>query len=166
MNAELIVLRILHVLPGVIWVGGASLMAWVIEPQIRAAGPQVQGPAMSSIAKKLTPVLVGSAALTILVGFALIMRTPGHEASDLFSTSWGWAIGLGMVLGIAAGGIGGTAGTELKKIEALGAQISGAPTPAQAAAMAGHQATLRRNSRIASILGLVAVALMVSARYL
>ena len=166
MNAELIVLRILHVLPGVIWVGGASLMAWVIEPQLRAAGPQVQGPAMSSIAKKLTPVLVGSAALTILVGFALIMRTPGHEASDLFSTSWGWAIGLGMVLGIAAGGIGGTAGAELKKIEALGAQISGAPTPAQATAMAGHQGTLRRNSRIASILGLVAVALMVSARYL
>ena len=155
MNAELIVLRILHVLPGVIWVGGASLMAWVIEPQLRAAGPQVQGPAMSSIAKKLTPVLVGSAALTILVGFALIMRTPGHEASDLFSTSWGWAIGLGMVLGIAAGGI-----------EALGAQISGAPTPAQATAMAGHQGTLRRNSRIASILGLVAVALMVSARYI
>ena len=121
---------------------------------------------MSSIAKKLTPVLVGSAALTILVGFALIMRTPGHEASDLFSTSWGWAIGLGMVLGIAAGGIGGTAGAELKKIEALGAQISGAPTPAQATAMAGHQGTLRRNSRIASILGLVAVALMVSARYI
>lgn len=165
MNAELVVMRILHILPGVLWVGGASLMAWVIEPGLRAAGPTVQGPAMQSLAKPLTKFLIAAATLTIIMGFGLIVRTPGHGFGDLFTTSWGWAIGLGMVLAIAAGGIGSTAGTEMKKMEALGAQIKGAPTPAQAAEMAGHQAVLRRNSRIASILGLIAVALMSAARY-
>lgn len=165
MDAELVVLRILHIVPGVIWVGGASLMAWVIEPQLRAAGPAVQGPAMRSIAKPLTAVFVASGALTILMGFALVSRTPERGFGELFTTSWGWAIGLGLVLGIAAGGIGGTAGTAMKKMEAIGAQISGSPTPAQAAQIEGLQGMLRRNSRIASILGLIAVALMASARY-
>ncbi len=99
------------------------------------------------------------------MGFALVSRTPGRGFGDLFTTSWGWAIGLGLVLGIAAGGIGGTAGTAMKKMEAIGAQITGAPTPAQAAQIEGLQGMLRRNSRIASILGLIAVALMASARY-
>lgn len=165
MDAELILLRMLHIMPSVIWVGGASLMAWVIEPQLRAAGPQVQRPAMSSIAKTLTPVLIVSAALTILMGFALTARTPGRGFDQLFSTSLGWSIGLGMVLAIAAGGIGSTAGTELKKIEALAAQLAAAPNAGQATAMAQHQAVLRRNSRIASILGMAAVVLMAAARY-
>lgn len=165
MDAELIMLRSLHILPGVIWVGGASLVAWVIEPQLRGAGPQVLGPAMSSIAKKLTPWLAISAMVTILMGFALIARTPGRGFDQLFTNSWGWAIGVGMVAAIAAGGIGGTAGPELKKIEALAAQLAAAPNAGQATAMAQHQATLRRNSRIASILGMAAVVLMAIARY-
>lgn len=158
-------LRILHILPAVIWVGGTSLMAWVIEPQLRAAGPAVQGPAMRLIAKTLTPVLLGAAAVTIFVGFVLLGRTPGRGFGDLFTTPRGWGIGLGMVLAIAAGGIGSMAGSTLKQMDAIGSQISGEPTPAQAAGMAALQSVLRRNSRIASIPGLVSVALMVSARY-
>lgn len=165
MNAELVVMRILHILPGVLWVGGASLMAWVIEPGLRAAGPAVQGPAMKALAKPLTKFLVVAATLTIIMGFGLIVRTPGRGFDQLFTNGWGVTIGAGMVLGIAAGGIGSTAGSELKKIEALSAQITGAPTPAQAAEREGHQAVLRRNSRIASVLGLIAVALMAAARY-
>ncbi len=56
MDAELVLLRTLHVAPGVLWVGGASIMAWVIEPRLRAAGPAVQGPAMRAIGKVLTRV--------------------------------------------------------------------------------------------------------------
>ncbi len=50
-------------------------------------------------------------------------------------------------------------------MDAVGEQISGAPTPAQAAEMAALQGRLRRNARVASILGTIAVVLMVSARY-
>lgn len=165
MSAELVVIRILHVLPGVFWVGGASLMAWVIEPQLRAAGPAVQAPAMRAIGKVLTPVLSSAAGVTILMGFVLVMRTPGHGFGDLFTTSWGWAIGVGLVAAVIAGAMGGMAGGAIKRMEALGSQINGAPTAAQAAEMAALQAGLRRGARIASILGLVAVALMVSARF-
>lgn len=165
MDAELIVLRTLHVLPGVLWVGGALLMAWVVEPQLRAAGPAVQGPAMRAIGKQLSLVLTAAAGVAILMGFVLVERTPGHGFGDLFTTSWGWAIGLGLIVAVVSAGIGSMAGAMLKRMDAGSAQISGQPTPAQAAEMAGLQARLRTNSRIGSILGVIAVVLMVSARY-
>lgn len=165
MSAELVVIRILHVLPGVIWVGGTSLMAWVVEPQLRAAGPAVQASAMSAIGKGLTPVLSSAAGVTILMGLVLVARTPGHGFGDLFTTAWGWTIGLGLVASVVAAALGGTAGGAMKRMETLGSQISGAPTAAQAAEMATLQGGLRRGARIASILGMVAVALMVSARF-
>ncbi|MBM4409990.1 MAG: hypothetical protein FJ037_01450 [Chloroflexi bacterium] len=165
MNAELILLRVLHVLPGVLWVGGALLMAWVIEPALRADGPAVQGPAMRAVGKKLSMVLTAAASVSILMGLALVVRTPGRDGADLFVTSWGWSIGLGTVAAVASAGIGSMAGGVLRRMDAVAAQISGAPTPAQAAEMARLQAGLRRNSRIGSILGVLAVVLMVSARY-
>lgn len=165
MNAELIVLRTLHVLPGVLWLGGALAMTLVIEPRLRAAGPAVQGPAMRAIGKTFSLVLSVAAGITIVMGFALISRTPGHSFSDLFSTSWGWAIGLGMVAALLAGAIGSMAGSVLRKMDALGAQISGAPTPAQAAQMAGLQGQMRRNGRIGAACGVIATVLMVAARY-
>lgn len=165
MEPEVMVLRILHVLPGVLWVGGSSLMAWVIEPQLRAAGPAVQGPAMSRIAKALTPVLSIAAGVTILMGFALVARTPGHGFGDLFNTSWGWAIGLGILTAFVSAGLGGSVGATAKRMAAMGAQITGAPTPAQAAEMAALEGRLGRMSRIASISGVISLALMVIARY-
>ncbi len=165
MSAELVAVRILHVLPGVVWVGGVSLMAWVVEPQLRAAGSAVQTSAMRAIGKVLGTVLSSMAGVTILMGLVLVARTPGHGFGDLFTTAWGWAIGLGLVASVIAAALGGTAGSAMKRMEALGSQISGAPTAAQAAEMATVQGGLRRGARIASILGLAAVALMVSARF-
>lgn len=165
MDAELIVLRTLHILPGVLWVGGALLMAWLIEPQLRAAGPAVQGPAMRAIGKQLNLALTAAAGVTILMGLVLVARTPGHGFEDLFTTSWGWAIGLGLVVAGVSAGIGSMAGAALKRMDAVGAQINDAPTPAQATEMAGLQGRLRTNSRTGSILGVIAVVLMISARY-
>lgn len=165
MNTELVVLRALHVLPGVIWVGGASLMAWVIEPALRQAGPTVQGPAMRAFGKRLTSALLTAAGVTIVMGLALVARTPGHAFGDLFTTGWGWAIGLGLVAAIIASGFGSMSARALRQMDAVGAQINVTPTADQAAAMAALQGLLRRNARVASILGMVAVVLMVSARY-
>ena len=165
MNGELVVLRALHVLPGVLWVGAALAMTWVIEPKLRAAGPTVQWPAMRAIGKTFSLVLSVAAGITILMWFALISRTPGHGFGDLFTTSWGWAIGVGMVTGLIAAGIGSMAGSVLRKMDALGAQISGAPTPEQAAAMAVLQGQMRRNGRVSSVFAVIAVVAMAAARY-
>ncbi len=165
MNGELILIRALHVLPGVIWVGGASLMAWVIEPALRRAGPTVQGPAMRAFGKRLTSTLLTAAGVTIIMGIVLVVRTPGYEFADLFTTAWGWAIGLGFVASIIASGFGSMSARALRQMDAVGAAINGAPTADQAAAMGALQAQLRRNARVASVLGLTTVILMVSARY-
>lgn len=166
MNAELILVRALHVLPGVLWVGGASVMAWVIEPALRKAGPTVQGPAMRAFGKRLTSTLLTAAGVTIIMGIVLIVRTPGREFSDLFTTDWGWAIGLGFVAALVASGFGSMSARALRQMDAVAAGITGgAPNADQAATMAALQGQLRRNARVASVLGLTTVALMVAARY-
>ncbi len=99
------------------------------------------------------------------MGLVLVARTPGRGFGYLFNTSWGWAIGLGLVAAVIAAGFDSMSAVALRRMDAVGEQISGAPTPAQAAEMAALQGRLRRNARVASILGTIAVVLMVSARY-
>jgi len=164
-NGELILIRALHVLPGVIWVGGASLMAWVIEPALRRAGPTVQGSAMRAFGKRLTNTLLAAAGVTIIMGIALVVRAPGHEFADLFATAWGWAIGLGLVASVIASGFGSMSARALRQMDAVSAGIRGTPTAEQEAAMAGLRAQLRRDARVSSVLGLACAFLMVSARY-
>lgn len=165
MDGELVVLRSLHVLPGVLWVGGSLLMAGVVEPRLRAAGPAVQGPAMRAIGKRLSLVLTISGGVSILLGFALVSRTEGREFGDLFTTSWGWAIGLGMVASLIGAGLGSSAGRLMRKMDVVSAQVQGQPTPAQQAEMARLLAGLHRGSLISALMGAVTVVLMVSARY-
>ncbi|MBM3949072.1 MAG: hypothetical protein FJ312_07520 [SAR202 cluster bacterium] len=61
----MVVLRILHILFGVVWAGGAIFRALILEPRLRAAGPAVQGPAMRSIAPAIAMVLGIASAITI-----------------------------------------------------------------------------------------------------
>ena len=53
----MIALRIIHVVAGVFWAGSAFFMVMILEPRLRALGPQYQGPVMGAIAPVIPPIL-------------------------------------------------------------------------------------------------------------
>ena len=121
MDAELVIMRILHIVPGVVWVGSAFFTAFILNPRLRALGPDLETQVTASINKVWGPVVHGSATITIIVGFLLISSTPGREFGDLFSSHWGWAIGIGMIAAFVALLFGGGAGFSQSKARRLDA---------------------------------------------
>ena len=66
MNIDMIVLRIVHILSGVVWTGGALFLVLVLAPGLRKLGPAVQGPVMRTIVPVFSPMF--SVAALLLIG--------------------------------------------------------------------------------------------------
>lgn len=136
MNYLVILLRIVHILSGVLWVGGALAINFFIAPTMRAtgdAGKQFAGHLMAKT--RITTVLTGSAYATVIAGFLLY----GID-SAWFSSAWtssGAGTGFGIGAGFALIGLitGVMNGNNNRKLASLGAQIQGKPTPDQMAAL-------------------------------
>ncbi|MEP7346421.1 MAG: hypothetical protein ABI877_14215, partial [Gemmatimonadaceae bacterium] len=88
-----ILLRLLHVVLGILWVGGAFLVAFFLFPAIRASGPG-GGVVMREIAgvRKMPVFLAIIAWITVLSGIALYMRNsmgsngwPGSRSGITFA---------------------------------------------------------------------------------
>ena len=86
---ELIVLRIIHVVGGIIWVGSAFLMAFFIAPALQSAGPAA-GQVMAALQKrKFMVFLPVIAVLTMLSGLRLLMIASGTFGAGYFMTNSG-----------------------------------------------------------------------------
>jgi hypothetical protein len=114
MDAEIVVIRLLHIIPGAVWVGTAVLMALVIGPRLNSAGTVSSLTSDGDIAGGAATVMNVAGIFTILFGLALIFRTVGF--SQLFSGGWGWSIGIGLVLSIFAMGTGGALTSTLRRL--------------------------------------------------
>jgi uncharacterized membrane protein len=140
MNYLVIFLRIIHILSGVLWVGGALAMNIFIGPTLRAtgdAGKQFAGHLMAKT--RFTAVMTGNAYATVIAGFLLY----GID-SAWFSSAWassGPGTGFGIGAGFALVGVitGIMNGNNNQKLARLGAQIQGKPTPDQMATMGAVQ---------------------------
>ena len=89
MQAELIVLRIVHVLSGIIWVGTAVFMGFFLGPALSTMGPAA-GQVMGGLQKrKFMIVLPTVAVLALLSGFRLMMIVSGNFGPGYFQTSSG-----------------------------------------------------------------------------
>jgi uncharacterized membrane protein len=162
-----IVLRLLHIMGGVIWVGGAVAMNRFVSPTIGAtgdAGKQFAGYLMSRT--RFTAAMTGGAVVTIIAGFLLY----GID-SAWFSSAWqssgpgiGFAIGalfalIGMVTGIMNG-------NNNKAMGRIGSQIQGRPTEEQAARLGAIQKQQSWVVPVNTYSLLIAVFFMAIARYL
>ncbi len=87
--AELIVLRLVHVLGGIFWVGGGLYSTLFIVPALAKAGPAA-GPIMAELMRrKLFTVLPVVALLTMLTGLRLLWIVSGGFGTDYFATTSG-----------------------------------------------------------------------------
>jgi hypothetical protein len=165
MNEEVIVLRLLHIVPGVLWVGGAVMFAWVIEPRVRALGPEIAGPVMGSIGRVMSPILLSMGGVTIIFGVILIDRTPERSFDQLFDNGWGWAIGIGLIATLVAYALGLAGAMTIRKILALMAAADGPPGPEEIAERIRLGAQSRMLVRTASVFVVIAVGAMASASW-
>lgn len=159
-------LRIIHIVAGVFWVGGALIMAFFVGPTIGATGEAGQrffGHLMNNL--KFSNRLAAAAGLSILAGailFGLDARAGEAWIRSNFAT--GLSIGAGFALvGFVAGIL---IGRNMKAMAQLGAQMQGKPSPDQLSQMQAFQKRQATYSYINVAALVLAVIFMAIARYL
>ena len=166
MNAELITLRILHIVAGVFWAGAAVYLALVLEPGLRKAGDEVEKQVLKRISRLNGLWITLSAIVTIVGGFVLVSRTPGRDFEQIFSNGWGTAIGIGMIASVLAFLLSGWVGANSARLRRLLAAIGseGLSSDQQRDAVS-FRSRIAAGSKVNAMLVVVAIGAMASARY-
>jgi hypothetical protein len=169
-NGMLMVVRLLHIVLGVFWVGAVAFIAFMLVPTIRESGPAGGAVMQRLMARGLNRWLMAAAILTFLSGLGLYW----HDSAGFSSTTWlasgpGRTFGLGAVLAFVGIGIGmGVNSRAAKQLGVLMATIQGAgrpPSPDEAATLNRLQDRLAKGGVAAAVLLLLAAAAMAVARY-
>ena len=154
------ILRLLHIVAGLIWVGAAVLMSVYIEPTLENVGAEgskvlrrLYGEAGLS---RLIPL---SALVTTLAGLLLYGILSYHEA---MSSSMGIVLTLGALFGLLAFGHGSftvwrSAGRYAGLVKTDGSDEK---------TLSQLQQKMRRNGRVSMWLAMVSLILMAGARYI
>lgn len=171
MTAEIIVLRLVHVLGGIFWVGSVTFNAVFLLPTLAALGPGA-GPVMAGLQqRRMTTVLPIVAVLTILSGLRLMQVTSAGFADDYFASGPGIAYSVGGLLAITGFAVGMVfTRPAMARAGSLAAQMAGVADDAARSALGAEIARLRsRGTRgnvvMVALVGLAAVTMAV-ARYL
>jgi len=167
MNGLVIVLRLVHIISGVFWVGGGLVMFFFIGPTLGATAEAGQKFAQHLMTQtRFTAIVTIAAILTVLAGATLYWID-----SDGLSSAWmhsgaglGFGIGaffalIGLVFGLMVGNTNGA-------LAKLGSQIQGKPTPEQMAQIGALRNRLSMVSPINIYSLILATLLMAIARYL
>ena len=165
MRWDLLVLRLIHIVSAVCWVGGTLLMVGFVLPSVKRAGPD-GGKFMQLLVQRKMPQYLGiMAALLVLSGALMYWVVSGHLQAQWLGTSRGIMLTLGALFGIGAA-LSGTVFTApaATRLEAIGRQVQtsgGPPSAEQAAEMRSLQQRLVTGAHITAGLMVVALVLMV-----
>jgi len=101
-HAELLVLRVIHVVGAVLWVGTALFVSFFLLPAMGAAGPAA-APVMGALNKRRLFVIVPTVAvITMLVGLRLLWLISDGYSAAYFATRSGMTYATGTVVSIVA----------------------------------------------------------------
>ncbi len=170
MDVAMIILRLFHIFSGVFWVGATFVITGFLQPAAVAAGPE-GGKFMQRLfyQTRFGPVQGIAGALTILSGLAMYLRDSAGLNLAWITSGSGLVLTIGGLAGILAAVVGivaaAPAGTRLaaltKQIQTAGT----APTPEQTAEMQSLQKRINQVTLWTTVLLIVALAAMASARY-
>ena len=168
MDVWAVVLRIIHIVAGALWVGGAGLFFFYFEPAINKLGPDAEKFVDEVINRRKAPIyFVTTSTLTVVAGVILYLRDFG---AAIATSPFGLALGLGGLAALIAW-LGGNLliPRTLMQLMAVGAEMkaSAGPPPSELVSrMQAIQERLRLIGLVDIVLLLFAVAAMASARYL
>lgn len=170
-SALMIVLRLIHIIGGVFWVGTAMQIAWFLGPAQHDTG--MAGLTFFErlmVNRKLQVYLPVSMIATILAGLIMYARLAMITHGAWASTTNAKVLGFGALCGIIAGGMGASVGrrTGQRMVDVAGEirSAGGSPSEAQLAELDSLHNRAASKMKIVAALLVIAVAAMASARYL
>jgi uncharacterized membrane protein len=171
MNIYLInLMRLVHVVGGVLWVGAAALYLFMITPSVKATAPASMKFLQYFIVRKKYPAYMGiSSTLTILSGAVLVWFSSGGQLSAWITTGPGLGFTIGALASLATVPIGfGVISPRAGRIGALSTQIEvsgGPPSQEQLAELARLDHQLHTAEVVDFVLLAIALVTMATARY-
>jgi uncharacterized membrane protein len=167
MNFLVIVLRLVHIISGVFWVGAGLVMYFFIGPTLGATADAGQKFAQHLMLRtRFTAILTTSAILTVLAGATLYWLDSDGLSSAWLHSGAGTGFAIGAVFGLIGLVFGMMVGSTNGALAKLGSQIQGKPTPEQMAQVGALRKRLSMVSPINAYSLLIAAFFMAIARYL
>ena len=164
------VLRLVHIIGGVFWVGSVMFVTILLSPSLKALGP-AGGPVMNQLVqvRKMPVILMTTSIVTIIAGLWLLM-IDSASSSDWMRSGKGMTYSTGGALAIIAVIIGmSVIVPATKRMAALGGAVAargGPPTSQEGAEMQKLQARMGAASKIVMTLLILTTAAMALARYI
>jgi uncharacterized membrane protein len=161
------IVRLIHVLFGVFWVGSVLFTVLILKPRLAKLGPSYEKPVMGAIMPRVVPAMFASAFIVFFSGTILTFNMRAGDLGSLLTTGWGLMIFVGIVatIGAMAVGLGGLTPTGIR-MGRISDELNGRPpTPAQAATLARLGRRMDRLERVDFALVLIALATMPLARF-
>ena len=171
MRAEFLVLRLVHIIFGIIWVGSGVFTAFFLIPAL-AANRQLMPAVMEGLQKRRVFIIVPTAGLlTILAGVRLLWIDSAGFAESYMETGPGRTFSIGGTAAIIAlllqVFVSRPAGA---KLGAIAAQLAASPPPNDRERLVVEAERLRRRNAMATLatvlFGLLAASAMAVARYM
>lgn len=159
-------LRIIHIVAGVFWVGGTLIMTFFVGPAIGATGESGQkfvGHLMNNL--KFSNRMAAAAGSTILAGL-ILFGLDARAGATWLSSNFATGLGIGAVFALIGFVTGIMVGRTTRAMAQLGAQMQGKPSPDQLARMQAIQKQQATYSNLTAIMLVLAVIFMAIARYL
>lgn len=166
MNTLIIVLRLVHIIGGVFWVGTSLLFTFFIIPSARdtEVGQKFLGHLFTQ--KTYLGEIHGiSAILTVLAGAGLYWIDSGGFTSGWMTSGPGLGFGIGGIFGFLGMISGILQAIPLRTLAETAAQIQGSPTLEQTGKIQAAQKRLGVIGRIDSAVLILALIFMSTARY-
>lgn len=162
----ILILRIIHILAGVIWVGGTLMMTFFIAPAAGStgeAGQKFLNHLMNNM--KFGQRMAGAAGLTILAGAILFWIDSVGFTSDWMNSGAGRNFGIGALFAIIGFVFGILIGKTSRSLTKLGIESQNKPSTELTTKMLALAKQLRTYSLSASALLIISVFFMSIARF-
>ena len=165
-NLPRIAIQWLHVVSGVLWIGGGIFGAFVLLPSLSAMPAAARGPAFATIAPRQIRYILRVAELTIATGIAnLLVTGRARQLEDPTGSRWAMVMILGIVLALALYGIvRGMVAPAISRMLTVGPRAAGGDAAAVDEANRIRE-RVRRISYAQVAIGLTILLLMVAARF-
>ncbi len=170
MATLVVVLRLLHILAGVFWVGAALFMTFMVGPTLKQVGPSA-GPVMAELnRRRYSDWLFGAAVVVLGSGLALLWIVSAHLSRRWLLSDMGITLEVGAVAAVLAIVIGATRirpmSSRMASLQRAIAMEKRPPTPVEQAAIGAMLGNLTAWSTRTAVLLVVAAGAMGVARYL